>query len=144
MEQLKIQGPLTNPISHFFFFFLERCYSSGVEFCCHLLLPCSRSFFFKRVIHFYFIFMGILLATISEPHVCSLPRETGRGHHIPWNWSYRCQLVVTWVLGLEGGSSGRAAASQHLLRCLYIGFALSSCQVIFQSGILQMLSDRGV
>lgn len=47
--------------------------------------------------------MKVLPEHMSEYSVyaCCLKRPGGR---IPWDWSYRLQLVVTWVLDIISGS----------------------------------------
>lgn len=49
------------------------------------------------------------LNSVSVYHVHATPTEAWRGHHITWNWSYRCLWVATWLLGLEPRSSAKTA-----------------------------------
>ena len=53
------------------------------------------------IIHFYFMFIGVLLACLW-------------GYQKPWNWSYTQLWAVVWVLGIEPGSSGRTASALNL------------------------------
>ena len=46
-------------------------------------------------------------------YMCSMPDEARRGLCILWNWSYRQLLAAMWVLGIEPGSSGRAASAPN-------------------------------
>lgn len=52
-------------------------------------------------------------ACMSVYHVCTVPKETRRGHQIPWDWSYRRLLAIMWVRGIRPESSGRAACVFH-------------------------------
>jgi hypothetical protein len=57
---------------------------------------------FKKKIVIYLICLGECMCYC----VHAVPVEARRGHCIPWNWSWG---AIMWMLGIEPGSSERAA-----------------------------------
>jgi hypothetical protein len=90
------------------------------SFCYRILR--TQVFMFVRIclfslmlIYFFknnnFIYMNVLPACMSVPHLHIVCSEARRGYQIPWNWSYRWLWAVTWGLGIKSRSSERAAHS---------------------------------
>jgi hypothetical protein len=56
--------------------------------------------------------MSLLPTFMFVHHMCAVPTEARRGHQLPWS---KNQLHNTkQVLGIEPGSSGRAASTLNL------------------------------
>lgn len=58
----------------------------------------------------FYVYGSFAYMYMCAPRVCLVPVEAGRGHWIPWSWSYRCLWGITWVLGSEPRSSARATS----------------------------------
>lgn len=55
--------------------------------------------------------MGALPAWTSVQYVMQHPQRPEVGVRSPWSCSYRGLQVVMWMLGIEPGSSARAAGA---------------------------------
>lgn len=48
---------------------------------------------------------------VCVPQTFPVPKEARRGHQLPWNWSSKGLWPITWVLGAELQSPGRATSA---------------------------------
>jgi hypothetical protein len=64
--------------------------------------------------YYFILFYGcgyFFLIYVCVPLECLVSVEARRGCWILWNWNYRWNLAVMWVLGFELRSSERTASN---------------------------------
>lgn len=68
----------------------------------NLVILCTVSWDWLHIVIFIFILCVWMLACVyvCAPCVCLVP-EARRGHHIPWDWSYRRLWAAMSVLGIK-------------------------------------------
>lgn len=72
----------------------------------------SISLFNIMLLNYYFYLMYTNVC-LHEQHVCAVPAEASRGCQTSWKRSYRWAWAM-WMLGIEPGSSVRAASALKL------------------------------
>jgi hypothetical protein len=84
--------------------------------CCCLSFASSKAFFFNYYLNFLLIFMCMnVLCACLKVHLMTEMRIEGRKENgVPWDWSYRQYRATIRVLGIEPGSSRRAASEKPL------------------------------
>ena len=81
------------------------------------VLPCLACLLIIIYCHVLYV-VSVLLVCMQVLRMCAMLTEVRRGHRISWIWSYEWLVTTMWVLGMEPGSSARAASAlnNHCLR----------------------------
>ena len=67
--------------------------------------------------------MSVFCLIVRLHAICVVSEKARRGCWIPWDWSYRWQVVI-WMLGIRPRSSGRAASA---VNCWITSLLLKYC-----------------